>query len=192
MARPSSCRADGPVIEKKHVSLNLNVRGLAQSATLDIQDQVRMLRADSRKVCNLGLGQSPFPVPTPMVESLKLNASQKDYLPVAGLPQLREAVAEFHRKKDQVEVNPDEVLIGPGSKELMFLLQLTFYGEIIIPTPCWVSYTPQSRIVGRNVRLIPTRIGDDWKLTPEGMVDLFESQQDPFRPRLLVLNYPSN
>ena len=44
----------------------------------------------------------------------------------------------------------DRVLIGPGSKELMFILQLAYYGEILLPTPCWVSYLPQAKIIGRQ------------------------------------------
>jgi aspartate aminotransferase len=123
---------------------------------------------------------------------LRANAHQKDYLPVRGLPALRQAVAEFHRRVDQVDVRPEGVLIGPGSKELMFLLQLCFYGEIIVPTPCWVSYVPQARIIGREVRLVPTRYEDAWKVTPEALDRFLAGEHDPYRPRLLVLNYPAN
>ena len=62
------------------VHLNLNVRGLPQSATLAINEQSIRLRWEGRQVFRLGLGQSPFPVPHPVVESLKANAAQKDYL----------------------------------------------------------------------------------------------------------------
>ena len=70
----------------------------------------------------MGIGQSPFPVPTPVVESLKMHAHEKDYLPVKGLKTLRQAVAHFHIQKDNVDIKPKNVLIGPGSKELMFIL----------------------------------------------------------------------
>jgi len=176
----------------KYVSLNLNVRGLSQSATLAINERSVELRRNGRTVHRLGLGQSPFPVPSPVVEALKLHASEKDYLPVKGLPELRSAVAKFHRQKDQVNAQGEGVLIGPGSKELMFLLQLVFYGEIVIPTPCWVSYVPQARIIGRNVRLIPTTFEDRWRLTPERFFECLESENDVYRPRLFVLNYPAN
>jgi aspartate aminotransferase len=65
------------------------------------------------------------------VNTLKLYAHEKDYLPVKGLPALREAVADFHRRKDHVDAQPNGVLVGPGSKELLFLLQLAFEGEVI-------------------------------------------------------------
>jgi aspartate aminotransferase len=49
----------------------------------------------------------------------------------------------------------------------MFLLQLVYYGDLVIPTPSWVSYAPQARIIGRQVALVDTRREDDWRLTPE-------------------------
>lgn len=177
---------------QKPVSLNLNVRGLGQSATLAIKDRCRELLLAGKPVYDFGLGQSPFPVPTPVVEALRLAAPEKDYLPVKGLPALREAVAEFHRNKDHVDSHPDRIIVGPGSKELMFLLQIVYYGEILIPTPCWVTYIPQARIIGRRISLAPTAYQDGWKLTPAGLLKSIEIVNDDYRPRLLVLNYPSN
>jgi aspartate aminotransferase len=177
---------------QKHVSLNLNVRGMGQSATIAIKDKCRALRREGRHIYDFGLGQSPFPVPRPVVESLRLSAEEKDYLPVMGLPKLREAVAEFHRRKEQLDATPERVLVGPGSKELMFLLQIAYYGEIILRTPCWVSYLPQARIIGRNIHLIPTRWESGWKLTPDLLLEAFAASNDDRRPRLLVMNYPMN
>lgn len=172
------------------VNLNLNVRGMGQSATLAINDLSNQLRKEGRQVYKLGLGQSPFPVPTSVVEELKTNAWRKDYLPVQGLYELRQAVADYHRRVHHVNRSADCVLIGPGSKELMFLLQLVYYGDLVIPTPSWVSYAPQARIIGRQVRVIPTRPENAWKLMPDEL-EAF-CRQDPERPRILVLNYPSN
>jgi len=176
----------------KQVSLNLNIRGLAQSATIAINDRSKILQQQGRTVYRLGLGQSPFPVPMPVVDALKLHANEKDYLPAAGLPALREAVAGFHRQKDGVEARPQDVLIGPGSKELMFLLQLVYYGEVIVPTPCWVSYIPQATILGRKVSLIHSRMEDKWRVTAEMLERHCAGEQDDYRPRVLILNYPSN
>ena len=171
-------------------SLNMNVRGLPQSATLAINEQSDALRREGRRIYKLGLGQSPFPVPTEVVNALKLHAHEKDYLPVTGLPALREAVAAFHRDKDGVDARPDGVLVGPGSKELMFLLQLTFYGELIVPSPSWVSYVPQANILGRKVRLVHTTFEENWRVSPSCLERICAT--DPDRPRILVLNYPGN
>jgi len=176
----------------KHVSLNINVRGSGQSATLAINDRCKSLQAEGKKIYNFGLGQSPFPVPTPVVNALKLYAHEKDYLPAKGLPALREAVAGFHKAKDSVDVSPEGVLVGPGSKELMFLLQLAYYGEIVVPTPCWVSYVPQARILGKKVRLIHTTYEDKWHMTAPRLTEFLEEEHDLYRPRILVLNYPGN
>jgi len=176
----------------KHVSLNINVRGSGQSATLAINDRCKSLQAQGKKIFNFGLGQSPFPVPTPVVNALKLYAHEKDYLPAKGLPALREAVAGFHKAKDNVDVSPEGVLVGPGSKELMFLLQLAYYGEIVVPTPCWVSYVPQARILGKKVRLIHTTYEEKWHMTAARLTEFLEAEHDLYRPRILVLNYPGN
>lgn len=177
---------------RKHVSLNINVRGNGQSATLALNDRCRLLAKEGKRIYNFGLGQSPFPVPTPVVNALKLYAHEKDYLPAKGLAALREAVAGFHRARDNVDANPDYVLVGPGSKELMFLLQLVFYGEIVVPTPCWVSYVPQAKILGKKVRLLHTTFEDRWHITPKRLEEFLESEEDIYRPRILVLNYPGN
>ena len=78
------------------VNLNLNVRGLNQSATLVINERSNQLIQQGKTVYKLGLGQSPFPVPKLVQEALKRNAHQKDYLPVKGLMKLREAIAAFN------------------------------------------------------------------------------------------------
>lgn len=170
--------------------LNLNVRGLGLSATVAINERSLRLVREGRAVARLGLGQSPFPVPAPVVESLRAHASRKDYLAVRGLQELREAVADYHRRRDGLGASAEDVLVSPGSKELMFLLQLTFYGELVIPTPAWVSYAPQAQVVGRRVALLPCAERDGWRLQPDALEAL--CRKDPARPRVVVLNYPSN
>ncbi len=172
------------------MQLNLNVRGLPPSATLAINERSDQLRTQGLKIYKMGLGQSPFPVPEIIIDELKRNAFQKDYLPVKGLLELRRAVAEHHNRTFGIDCTEDDVLIGPGSKELMFILQLVYYGDIVIPTPAWVSYAPQAQIIGRQIRLLHTHAKNGWRLTPEQLDELCKS--DPSRPRIVVLNYPSN
>ena len=180
--------AAGPITP--HVHISLNVRGLSQSSTLAINERSARLEREGRKVYRMGLGQSPFPVPANVVEALKANAHQKDYLPVRGLDALREAVAAYHGRAQGIERTADDVLIGPGSKELLFILQLCFYGDLLVPSPSWVSYAPQAAIAGRQHRWIDTRREDGWRLTPEALDAV--CRDDPDRPRILILNYPSN
>ncbi|HPE42878.1 MAG TPA: hypothetical protein PKV88_02260, partial [Bacteroidales bacterium] len=100
------------------VNINLNVRGLSQSATLAINEKSRQLISEGRKVYKFGLGQSPFPVPEAVVEALRQHAHEKDYLPVRGLLPLREAIAAFNKRTQFIDSTADDILIGPGSKEL--------------------------------------------------------------------------
>jgi aspartate aminotransferase len=172
------------------VHLNLNVRGMGMSATLAINERSAQLRREGHRIFKLGLGQSPFPVPRPVVEELRNHAHEKDYLPVRGLRDLRDAVADYHRGTKGIECAGQDVLVGPGSKELMFILQLVYYGDLVIPTPSWVSYAPQASIIGRQIRWVPARGENDWHITPTDLDRVCRS--DPSRPRILVLNYPSN
>ncbi len=172
------------------VHLNLNVRGLPVSATLGINEESNRLLAEGQQIYKLGLGQSPFPVPGPIVRELQNNAHQKDYLPVRGLPALCEAVAGYYRRTQDLPFLGENILIGPGSKELMFILQLVYYGDLVIPTPSWVSYAPQAHIVGRHVRWLQTDAKNNWLLIPEELERLCAG--DPTKPRIVILNYPNN
>ena len=170
--------------------LNMNVKDLPLSATLEINERSNELLEKGIKVYKLGLGQSPFNVPDPVVEELKRYAHVKDYLPVKGLLKLREAVCEYYFKSQGVRFNPDNILIGPGSKELMFIAQLVMYGELLLASPSWVSYAPQARILGRNVVWLNTKEEDDWLLMPDVVDDYCKNNK--YSQKIIILNYPNN
>ncbi len=172
------------------IHLNLNVRGLPLSATLRISELSNQLLREGRQVYKMGLGQSPFPVPESVQEELRTNAYQKDYLPVMGLRELRSEVSDFISRTEGVRYTPDNVMIGPGSKELMFIIQLVYYGDLVIPTPSWVSYAPQASIIGRHISWLQTDIGTGWKPMPMALEELCRNDRE--RPRLIILNYPAN
>ncbi len=172
------------------VFLNLNVRGMGPSATLAINEQSRRLIDEGREVFRLGLGQSPFPVPEHVRDSLARHAAEKDYLAVKGLPALREAVVDWVARTEGLTYSPQHVLVGPGTKELMFLVQLVYYGDLVIPSPSWVSYAPQARIIGRHIHWLRTHPSTALGVEPDVLEEL--CARDPDRPRLLILNSPSN
>ena len=75
-----------------------------------------------------------------------------------GLRQLRDAVATFHAHRDGIEGRTgDDVLIGPGSKELLFLLQLVFYGDLVIPAPAWARMLPKPESLDAPSECSPPR-----------------------------------
>ncbi len=171
-------------------SMNLNVAGLPLSATLDINEKSNKMLKEGKKVYKFGLGQTPFPVPDSVVEALRENAYKKDYLPVKGLYELRDAVAKYYKKTQKLNYDADNILIGPGSKELMFILQVVFYGELILPAPSWVSYAPQAQIAGRKAVWIDTKKENDWLLMPEDLDRYCRKELNI--PRVMILNYPNN
>ena len=172
------------------IHLEARMQNVRKSATIAINERSNALLRQGRQIYKLGLGQSPFPVPASVVETLRAHAHEKDYLPVRGLEALRAAVAGFHRRREDIACSGDDVLIGPGSKELLFLLQLVYGADLMIPAPSWVSYAPQATMLGRPIHHLPTSEENGWRLQPKTLADV--CQKEPGRPRLLILNYPCN
>ena len=138
------------------------VKNLEPSSTLKINEISKQLEEKGEKIFKFGFGQSPFQVPDDIINELKNNAHQNKYLPMQGLASLRTSVAKYTSVKKNYNYTSDNVVIGPGSKELMFLLHVAFDGEIILPVPSWVSYAPQA-IIGRNkIRMLETKRENDW------------------------------
>ncbi len=166
------------------------MKGLPPSATLAINERSNAMLAEGHRIYKFGLGQSPFPVPPQVVAALQSFAGEKDYLPVRGLRALQESVAGYLKRQIEVDRPAAQVIIGPGSKELMFITQLVYEAELLVPNPSWVSYVPQARLLGRPHTWLPTDQGNGWKLTPDTLDA--HCTREPGRAGLLILNYPSN
>ena len=166
------------------------VKGLEASSTLKINEISRQLEDKGKKIYKFGFGQSPFQIPTNIVNELKKNAYQNKYLPMQGLKELREVIAKNISIKKNYDYKSENIIIGPGSKELMFLLHVLFDGEIILPAPSWVSYAPQA-ILGRNkVQLIQTTRENNWFPTGKEIEKII--LKDINKNYLLFLNSPNN
>ena len=166
------------------------VKGLEPSSTLKINEVSRNLENNGKKIFKFGFGQSPFQIPSDIVNALKNNAYQNKYLPMQGLEKLREAVAKYTSTKKNYNYKSENVIIGPGSKELMFLLQVLFDGEVILPAPSWVSYAPQA-ILGRNkTHTIQTTRENNWFPTGKEIEEVV--LKDKNKNYLLFLNSPNN
>ena len=166
------------------------VKDLKPSSTLLINETSRKLEEQGRKIFKFGFGQSPFKVPEDVVKELKDNAHQNKYLPMQGLSELRNEVAKYTSKKKNYDYKSENVIIGPGSKELMFLLHVIFDGEIILPAPSWVSYAPQA-ILGRNkIQILQTKRENNWFQTALEIEETI--LKDKNKNYLLFLNSPNN
>ena len=172
------------------MDLQKNIIGLKASATLAINELSQKLIKEGKEVFKFGLGQSPFPVPEIIVNELKKHAHQKDYLNVSGLIGLREEAANYHSNNNQYKYNAESVIIGPGSKELIFQTQLVLNCDLLLPSPSWVSYEPQAQILNKKVHWIKATAETNWHLNPEELDKTCASLNSV--NKLLILNSPNN
>ncbi|MGK0363213.1 MAG: aspartate aminotransferase [Saprospiraceae bacterium] len=176
--------------KERYIPLHNKIKNLRPSATLAINERSATLSAENRKVYRLGFGQSPFPVPKEVTEALQAHAHEKSYLPVKGLSTLREAVANFYCRNYKMSCTRDDVLIGPGSKELILNLQIALNADLLLPSPSWVSYEPQAQLVDKKVHWLATKIEEGYLLKADTLERF--CKKNPDTHKILLLNYPNN
>ena len=167
-----------------------NIVDIKTSATLAINELSQKLKNRGQEIYKFGLGQSPFPVPQIIVEEIKKNAQQKNYINVSGLIELRNLVAQYHTIKNKNNYTADNVIIGPGSKELIFQTQLVLDCDVLLPSPSWVSYEPQAQILNKKIHWIKTDAKSNWHITPDELNKMCQQLQQV--EKLLILNSPNN
>ena len=143
--------------------------------------------------CSFGLygfafGQSPFPVPLLMQEALMKNANQGAYAPVPGIPELRNAISKYNKHYFGMDIAPERIYVGPGTKELIFNLLEILHGTVILPTPAWLGYLPQIRFLKKNYHMLPAK--SNKKFSPGDLRKLALRLHD--RQKILILNNPHN
>ena len=163
---------------------------LKPSATLAINEESNKLKKSGKKVYKFGFGQSPFPIPEPIVLELKNNSNKNFYLQMQGLEELRSAIANDLNKTNNNNFKKENIIVGPGTKELMFLTQIAFEGEILLPAPSWVSYQPQAIIAKNKVHWIQTTSNSNWFPTAEKLEEKIKSIKN--KNLLLLINSPNN
>ena len=166
------------------------INQLRPSATLAINEESNRLKRSGKEVYKFGFGQSPFPVPDSIVSALKNNANKNTYLPMQGLEELRSAIANYLNKYNNNNFKSEDIIIGPGTKELMFLTQIAFQGEVLLPAPSWVSYQPQALIAKNKVHWIQTTDSSNWFPTAEQLENKIKNIKN--KNLLLFINSPNN
>ena len=179
-----------PTSPHQNIPLSATLLNVPKSATLAINEKSRQLQLEGRDIIRLGLGQSPFPVPDIMVNALRENATAKDYMAVQGYLPLREMIASYINRTEHLNRKAEDVILGPGTKELLFGLQMVLDCDIVLPAPSWVSYEPQAKLLGKKVHWLPCQAEHGWKLTADTLEK--HCQQNPSRKQLLILNSPNN
>ena len=133
------------------IMLNQHLVNRGNSSTMVINEKMKAMKRDGVEIISLGFGQSPFPPPKKLVDGLREHATSSEYLPVQGLLELREEIAEYYSKRDDRTITADDIIIGPGTKQLQFLLQFALdQPEIFVATPAWVSYSAHCHLLNNN------------------------------------------
>lgn len=162
----------------------------AGASNLILNEKIRKLMNEGKTVYHLAFGQSPFPVMKSARQKLCESAGSNDYLPMTGIPELRKAICEFHREYDALELSPDGVIVGPGSKELIFLLLAVFNGDVLVLAPTWTTYQPQAVLAHHKPYVVSTESRDDWRLTVGKLEEAVK--RSSAKNKLVILCNPDN
>ena len=181
-----------PASSQTTFPLRDTVRPLKQSVTLAINELVRRQPAEER-LLHMGFGQSPFPVHSRIREAMAANADKNMYLPSAGEPELRTVATQYFAKRCGFDAEGFDAIVGPGSKELLFDVQLAVEGDLLMPVPSWVSYGPQATLLDDRVLKIATTVADHYHVTGDRLEwAIKEARHAGRNPTKLIINYPNN
>ena len=169
------------------------IGGIAPSATLAVDAKAKALRASGESVIGFGAGEPDFPTPEAVVQVAVEAASDPrwhHYSPVAGHPDLREAIAQKTARDSGYEVKPSQVLVTNGGKQAVYQTLLTLLDpgdEAIIPAPYWTTYPEPVRLAGATPVYIETTESTGFRVT----VEQLEAARTE-RTKLLIFVSPSN
>jgi aspartate aminotransferase len=176
------------------VSLTLSRRAaaIAESATLRVTRRAAELRARGVPVVDLGAGEPDFRSPAVAVEAGRRALAEgfTRYTPGSGLPALREALAESFQNRYGAPWQPADSVVTVGGKAALFELALALFEEgheVVLPSPCWVSFPEQIRFAGAEPVLVPTKGDDGFRIHAGPLLEAVTP-----RTRAILLNSPCN
>ncbi|RME84384.1 MAG: pyridoxal phosphate-dependent aminotransferase [Planctomycetota bacterium] len=172
--------------------ISKRAKEIQPSLTLSLSAKIKALQREGVDIVSLGAGEPDFPTPK-IVQEKAIEAIQKGftkYTPAAGIPELRERVAQWFTETLGVDYEPSEVVISCGAKHTLYNVMLTLLNdgdEVIIPLPYWLSYPEQIKLAGGKAVILPTSEETHFKITPLAL----ERAIQP-KTKALILNTPSN
>ena len=165
---------------------------LTPSLTLSIDSKAKAMKAEGIDVCGFGAGEpdsdTPEHIKRAAIEALEAGFTK--YTPSAGIPELRQAIADKLAADNGLNYRAAQVVVSNGAKHACYnaILATCQPGdEVIIPAPYWVSYPDMVRLVGAEPVIVPTSERNSWKMRPED----FENAMTP-RTKMLIMNSPGN
>ncbi len=160
--------------------------------TLKMAKLARELRAQGYDVVGLSLGEPDFDTPDHIKQAL-IDAIQKNYShypPVAGYPELREAICIKLKRDNNLDYKPEHTLVSTGAKQSIANLVFATVGagdEVVIPTPYWVSYSEVVRMADARPVLVRTSLESGFKITPEQLEAAITD-----KTRMFMFSSPNN
>ena len=167
-------------------------KNISPSPTLAVDAKAKKLKSEGKDVCGFGAGEPDFDTPEFIKEACikAIEAGKTKYLPSAGLPSLREALAAHYAKRRGISYNASNFIVSPGGKFSCYLAIMSVISpgdEVIIPAPYWVSYPEMVKLAGGAPVYVKATDAADFKVT----VQQLESVCTP-KTKLLILTSPSN
>lgn len=162
------------------------------SPTLAANEEIQARRLAGRPVLPLGFGEAGLPVLPELCEELARHAARNGYGPVAGIPELRDSAASYWTRR-RLPTDAGQVVCGPGSKPLLYVVILATEGDVLVPAPSWVSYAAQAELAGRRAIRCPIRPGEGGVPDPDALAGvLATARAEGRRVGTLVLTQPDN
>jgi aspartate aminotransferase len=161
---------------------------IRHSATLAVNERIQARRASGAPVLHLGFGEAGLPVLPQLAAVLADAVRHNDYGPVAGIPAARAAAAGYFRRRG-LPTEPDQIVLAPGSKALLFALLAVLPGDVVLPVPSWVSYSAQAALLGRRVIGVPIPARAGGLPDPDRLATALAGAKGP---GVLILTLPDN
>jgi aspartate aminotransferase len=168
------------------------LRTLAPSSTLAVQAKARELRAKGIDVISFGAGEPDFDTPQRIKDAAveAMRRGQTKYTEVGGIPELRAAVCAKLKRDNGLEYTPADILVSCGAKHTLYNIATALLNpgdEMLVPSPFWVSYPEQARLLGAVPVAVETREATGFDLDPARL----RAALTP-RTKVIVLNSPNN
>ena len=173
--------------------ISSRIAAIAESATLAVDAKAKALKAAGRPVIGFGAGEPDFPTPGYILDAAEKAIrvpSNHRYTPVAGLPELREAIVAKTKRDSNFDIAVENVLVTNGGKQAVFQAVATIVDEgdeVILPAPYWTTYPEQIRIAGG----IPVEVFADESSNYCVTVEQLEAARTP-KTKALIFCSPSN
>jgi aspartate/methionine/tyrosine aminotransferase len=155
--------------------------------------EIQTIINSGKPVINLGIGNPDLPPPTSVIEALKDNASnlsKHGYQPYKGLPELREAIADFYTNHYKVDLNPDdEILPLAGTKEGIMHISMAYLNAgdaVLIPNPGYASYATVTKMLGATPIYYDLKLENNWQPDFEQL-----EKHDLSKVKIMWINYPN-